>query len=90
MIDGGGVDVVKEMITSFLELHRDLSKRQIIKKLVYFGTDGISTFEGSQNGITVQLQKSTALYLFEVHYMAHRTNLAVEPLSNLPLVQKHA
>jgi hypothetical protein len=53
MIDGGGADAVREMITSFLELHRGLSERQIIKKLVCFGAYGISTFEGSRNGITV-------------------------------------
>jgi hypothetical protein len=53
MVDGGGTDAVREMITSFLEFHGGLSKRQITEKLVCFGADGMSTFQGSQNGITV-------------------------------------
>jgi hypothetical protein len=88
MVDGGGADAVREMITSSLEFHGGLLERQIAEKLVCFGADGVSTFQGSRNGVTVQLQKSKALYLFGVHCMAHRTNLAVEPLSNLLVVSK--
>jgi hypothetical protein len=88
MVDGGGADVVREMITSSLEFHGGLSERQIAEKLVCFGANGVSTFQGSRNGVTVQLQKSKAPYLFGVHYMAHRTNLVVEQLSNLLVVIK--
>jgi hypothetical protein len=88
MVDGGRADVVREMIMSSLVVHGDLSERQIVEKLVCFGADWVSTFQGSRNGVTVQLQKSTAPYIFGVHCMAHRTNLAIEPLSNLPLVNK--
>jgi hypothetical protein len=88
MVDGGGIDAVREMTTSSLEFHGGLSERQIAEKLVCFRTDGVPTFQGSRNGVTVQLQKSKAPYLFGVHCMAHRTNLAVEPLSNLPSVSK--
>jgi hypothetical protein len=88
MVDGGGTDAVREMITSSLKFHGGLLESQIAKKLVSVGTDGVSTFQGSRNGVMVQLQKFKAPYLFGVHCMAHRTNLVVEPLSNLPVVSK--
>jgi len=56
--------------------------------LVCFGVDGVSVFQGSKNGVIVQMKDTIAPFMFGVHCMAHRTNLAVEPLSNLPVVSK--
>ena len=35
-----------------------------------------------------QMQDEAALYLIRIHDIAHCTNLAVKPLSNLLMVQK--
>ena len=53
MVGGGGADAIREMITSSLEFHGRLSESQTTEKLVCFGTDGVSTFQGSRNGVTV-------------------------------------
>ena len=53
MVDGGGADGIREIITSSLEFHGGLLESQIVEKLVCFGVDGVSMFQGSR--ITVQL-----------------------------------
>lgn len=68
--------------------HTGLTKVEVASRLVCFGADGALVFQGSRNGVTVQMQQYMAPFLFGVHCMAHCTNLAVEPLSNLPIVAK--
>jgi hypothetical protein len=53
-----------------------------------FRADGISVFHGSRTGLMQQLKENDAAFIIGMHCMAHRTNLAVEPLSNLPMVEK--
>jgi hypothetical protein len=45
-------------------------------------------FQGSQRSVTTQLQNHVVSVMLGLHCMAHRTNLAVEPYSNLSLVSK--
>jgi hypothetical protein len=65
-----------------------LIEQDIAEKVVCFGGDGVSVFQGCKAGVIVLLQKEDCPYMFGVHYFAYRTNLAVEPLSNLPIVAK--
>ena len=88
LVDGNRIVVVKEAIYSMLLWHIGLSQAQIAERLICFAADGVSMFQGCRNGITLQLKEYVAPFLFGVHYMAHRTNLAVEPLSRLLLVSK--
>jgi hypothetical protein len=48
----------------------------------------VSVFQGCRSGVTQQLKEHDAPFMLGMHCMAHRTNLAVEPLSNLPVVSK--
>jgi hypothetical protein len=86
--EGGNANNLKEMILFALRYHGGLDGDQIAQKVISFGADGASVFQGRTNGVTKQLQDQAMPYLMGVHDMAHRTNLAVKPLSNLPMVQK--
>ena len=55
---------------------------------MYFGADGVSVSQGCKNGVTVQKKQHMVPFMFGVYCMAHHPNLAVEPLSNLPIVSK--
>ena len=88
LIDGQRADLVKETIVSVLDLHGGVTEKDLSKRLVCFGADGDSIFQGCNTGVTIQLKTYNAPYMFGVHCMAHRTNLAVQTLSNLPLVAK--
>jgi hypothetical protein len=88
LVDGNGADALKETMYSQLCFHSRLEKKQIGERLVCFGVDGVSVFQGSRNGVTMQLQEYADPFMFGVHCMAHRTNLAVQPMSDLPLVAK--
>jgi hypothetical protein len=56
---------------------------------VYFGIDSVLVFQECRADVIVLLQKEDCPYIFGIHYFVHRTNLAVEPLSNLPIVGKY-
>jgi hypothetical protein len=45
-------------------------------------------FQGSRRGVTTQLQNHVVPFILGIYCMAHRTNLALEPLFNLSLVAK--
>ncbi len=53
-----------------------LIDEQIVESLVCLSTDGISTFQGVRYGV-IDLLKTHAPYLIKIHYMAHKTNLAM-------------
>lgn len=86
--DGSSSNAVRDTIEGMLSHHTGLSQSEVASRLVCFGADGVTLFQGSRNGVTVQMVKHMAPFLFGVHCMAHRTNLAVQPLSNLPVVAK--
>jgi len=86
--DGNGASAVRDCIEGMVTHHSGLAEGEVAKRLVCFGADGVSVFQGSRNGVTTQMRQHMAPFMFGMHCMAHRTNLAVEPLSNLPLVAK--
>ncbi len=57
-------------------------------KLICFGIEKITIFQGAKIGVTTQLMQKHAPYLSGVHYMAHCTNVLVATLSSLRLVSK--
>jgi len=84
----GTSNAVRDTIEGMLAHYTSLTQSAIASRLVCFGADGVTLFQGSRNGVTVQMVRHMAPFLFNVHCMAHRTNLAVEPLSNLLIVAK--
>jgi hypothetical protein len=76
------------MIVEQLSWHGGISEMELVEKMIYFGADGAAVFQGSRNGVIQQLKEKHTPFVIGVHDFAHRTNLAVEALSNLPVVQR--
>jgi hypothetical protein len=62
-----------------------LDEEAIAKKFLCFSADVVSAFQGKKKGVTVQIQEKFAPYATGVHCHAHKINLAVKTLSNLPV-----
>lgn len=56
------------------------------KKLVSFGVDKVSIFQGTCNGFIVQIQKNYAPHMVGVHCMENRTNFVVQSIKHLSLI----
>jgi hypothetical protein len=54
----------------------------IVSKLLSFGEDGVTVFEGAKTGVTKQLQTKHVSFMIGVHCFAHCVNLAVRMLSS--------
>jgi hypothetical protein len=50
----------------------------ISKKLMTFGVDGVSIFQGVRSRVTKQISDGWAPHFMGVHCMVHRTNLVVQ------------
>jgi hypothetical protein len=48
-----------------------LKKEDLISKLVCFGANGVSTFQGLKLGVTIQIQWQYVSFVVDVHGMAH-------------------
>jgi hypothetical protein len=55
----------------FLIVFGGLLKMDIVNKVVYFGVDGVTIFQGLKTGVTVQLMAKYSLYIVGIHCMAH-------------------
>jgi len=86
VIYGFRVDNIILLITNFLMTQKGLHEEDFISKLVYFGVDGVNTFQGFRSKITVQIQQQYVPFVTSVHCMAHHINLVVQTFSHLPLV----
>ena len=88
LVEGNNSQVMKESIFTPLTWHGGLNEHDIVENVVCFGADGVSIFYECRGGVTMLFQKEDCPYMFEVHFFVHRTNLVVEPLSNLSIVEK--
>jgi hypothetical protein len=88
-VEGGtGSNNLTKLITSFLKENGGLLRENIQTKLLCFGADGASVFQGNRNGVTIQLVREFAPYLLEIHYCGHRLNLAVQSLAETDIVSQ--
>jgi hypothetical protein len=88
LIDGNGAHAIKQCIEGMVTHHTRYDEVKVAQRLVYFGVDGVSVFQSSRNSVIVQMKDTMTPFMFGLPCMANRTNLAVEPLSNLPVVSK--
>jgi hypothetical protein len=65
-----------------------LTKDLINKKLMIFHANGVFIFQGTRLGVIQQISNGWASHSMRVHYMAHKTNLAIQILSHLQMVNK--
>jgi hypothetical protein len=75
---------IQEMVVH----HTGINDITLVARIVCLGTDGDSLFQGCRNRVTVNMKAHVAPFMFGVQCIAHRTNLDVKPLSNLPIVAK--
>jgi hypothetical protein len=77
-----------ELITKQILFHSGMKQSDFAEKLICFGADGAAVFTGARSGVMQRLKTEHAPYVISVHDFAHRTDLAVEAMSDLPFVQK--
>jgi hypothetical protein len=65
-----------------------LTKDSIGKRPMTFNVDGVFIFQGTRLGVIQQIFERFLPHSTRVHYMAHRTNLAIQTLSHLQMVNK--
>jgi hypothetical protein len=63
--EGGNANHLKDMILCALRYHGGLNDDHIAEKVISFGADGASVFQGKTHGVTKQLQDQAAPYLME-------------------------
>jgi hypothetical protein len=63
-----------------------LIQKETTKRLICFGVNGASIFQGCPTSVMVK--EKFAPCMMVQHCMAHQTNLVVQVLSNLPMVAK--
>ncbi len=67
---------------------KGLTQEETTKRLICFGADATSIFQGYYARVTFQFKEKFALYMMGQHCMAHWTNLAIQVLSNMAIVAK--
>jgi hypothetical protein len=83
-----GADALTKVIVRALMSEGRLSQEEIGKKLICFGPDDVSVFQGTSNGCIAQIRDLYAPFSLGVHCCADRLNLVMEILSSYPLVSK--
>lgn len=85
---GSNAKNLMQIIIDALLVYNGLFEFDLIAKFVYFDVDGMTTFEGNKIDIKVYLKEKHAPFMFNLHCVAHRTNLVVQTLPQLSLVSK--
>jgi hypothetical protein len=65
-----------------------LSRDEPSNKVVIFVIDDASIFQGICIGVNVQLTNKDNPFVIGIHYMSHCTNLAMQTLLKLVIMQK--
>jgi hypothetical protein len=86
LYDGASSANLLSTLLEAMEAYGGLPPSEIAGKLISFGADRVSMFQGVRTGVTVQLKDSHAPFVMGIHCMSHRTNLAVQTLLQVPLV----
>jgi hypothetical protein len=87
VVEGGNVDNVIVVITHPFMQQGGLTQKERTKRLICFGVDEASFFQGYCIGMTFQFKEKYVPYTMGQHYITYRTNL-VQVLLNLPMVAK--
>ena len=86
--EGGGADNITKMILGALTNEGGLTPHQIRDRFMAFGADGASVLQRKKNCVTNELQVSHTPHMQGMHCVAHRSNLAVQCLSDLEMVAR--
>jgi hypothetical protein len=88
LYNGASSATMLKTLLETLEQYGGLPGPEIAAKFVSFGGNGVSVFQGVRTGVTIQLKEKHAPFVYGMHCMSHRTNLAVQTLSQVPLVMR--
>jgi hypothetical protein len=88
VIEGGSAESISNIILGALAKQGGLTPQQIKDRFMTFRADGASVLQGKKNGVTNRLQVSHAPHMQGMHCVAHRSNLAVQCLSDLEMVSR--
>jgi hypothetical protein len=83
VIDGSCFKNLTKVIVATLLRGGGLMKKNMSKKFLCFGRDGVNVFQGGKTRITKQIKDSWAPFSMGVHCVAHRTNLVIQSLTYL-------
>jgi hypothetical protein len=78
VLSGSRIDSLTLLIMNYLMTPGGLHEEDLASRLVYFGVDGIGTFQGLRSRVIVQIQQQYVLFVTNVHCTTHKTNLAVQ------------
>jgi hypothetical protein len=81
LADGATANGLTELLMGSLGNKGGLNDDATTSKLVCFGADGVSAFQGKCTGVIVQIKQNFAPHATGIHYMAHKIDLAVKTLS---------
>ena len=76
-----------ELILQSLEKGAGVDQAAVQRKLLYFGADGVSAFQGCRTGVIVQIQQKKSPFMIGVDCWAHRINMAAESMGHLPIIK---
>jgi hypothetical protein len=79
---------LKKILVDAMVLYGGLIQETITSKLITFGVDDISVFQGVRTWVIVQLKNQNAPFMIGVYCMNHHTNLAMQTFSKLAIVRK--
>jgi hypothetical protein len=65
-----------------------LKKEHLLGKLLYFGANGVSIFQGVKIGVTQHIKEFWAPFSMGFHCIAHRVNLTLQSLSDLIFIAR--
>ncbi len=87
-MNGGTFNNLTYVIIHSPTIFCGMLKTNITNKVVYFGVDSVTIFQGLKIGVAVQLVSKHYLFVVGIHYMAHLCNLVIQTLSTLTFVAK--
>jgi hypothetical protein len=80
-----GANSLTLLIMTSLMTQGGLQEEGLASGLVYFGVNGVNTFQGLKFGVIVQIQSQDIPFVANVHYMVHWINLVIQTISHLLL-----
>jgi hypothetical protein len=63
-----------------------LTREDMSKMILSFGINVVNVFQGGKKRMTKQIKDSWAPFSIGVHYVVHRTNLAIQLLVDLNFI----
>ncbi len=79
------VNISSLMLKCLVE-YGGLGLEKLVGKLINIKCNGNNVFYGHKSRMTLQFKEKVASFVIGVHYFAHKTNLVIITLSNVPLV----